>query len=214
MKDRIIEMLERGERVELELADKIGFIEQGASHHVADGLQRGINTVCSVDSDNNVVIRASGLDDMLLAENDCYLKYFKIKEPEHTFNGLIDVAVKAWEDGFLKILKLEKGIVNQVFTVIDGIAYGWHDGDDDYSHAIDTIKSLYTETFVIESEEDEMKIRQPVKSIILANGEEIINEDRLSLLQNGLCLKAGAAGNIKIPFSLLKGATVTQKRGN
>lgn len=138
------------------------------------------------------------------------------------FDDLIDVAYRAYRDGIFDEISIDKSS----FTLVGatGIHHYYersrgvihcHKGKDSLEctpRAIKYIKSLYTETFVIECEEDEMKIRQPVKSIILANGEEIINENRLSLLQEGLCLKAGVAGNIKIPFSLLKGATVTQKR--
>ena len=166
MKDRIIEMLERGERVELELADKVGFIEQGASHHVADGLQRGINTVCSVDGDNNVVIRASGLDDILLAQNDCYLKYFKIKEPEYTFNDLIDAAAQAFKDGALaKVTMMSEGLIYLTTHDIRVKSVS----DDIPSSGIDFIKSLYTETFVIESEEDIKRVKKGAV-VTLANG--------------------------------------------
>ena len=207
MKDRIIEMLDRGERVELELADKAGFIEQGASHHVADGLQRGINTVCSVDGDNNVVIRASGLDDILLAQNDCYLKYFKIKEPIYTFNDLIDVVVQAYKDGVIPSLELgsEMG-VRSVRCLASAILDEW----DDYSNGVNNIKSLYTETFVIESKEDMYRIGDEYE-IVLSNGEDIgsivtISDDTPYFEYDGRLTP--------VPYAVLKGATVTQKRGN
>lgn len=142
----------------------------------------------------------------------------EVKEEVDTsdFDEVVNSAFKALKDGVVMEIGLNDGILmiqNGQASVRKCISKSdvAQNGACKYLEYID---SLYTETFVIESEEDEMKIRQPVKSIILANGEEIINEDRLSLLQDGLCLKAGAAGNIKIPFTLLKGATVTQQKGN
>ena len=207
MKDRIIEMLERGERVELELADKIGFIEQGASHHVADGLQRGINTVCSVDSDNNVVIRASGLDDMLLAENDCYLKYFKIKEPEYTFNDLIDVAVQAMKDGIIYFRFLSDAQISfSTSSGEDAATFKVTDGAEGISDAIYLINSLYTETFVIESE-DHIEMVKLKASVRLTNGNEFIVDNATSKFLTS------STSFEKLTILALKGATVTQKRG-
>ena len=166
MINKIREMLDRGERVQLELADKKGFIEKGADYRVADGLQSGINTVCEIDSNNNVVVRASGLNDMLLVQDDGYLKYFKIKEPEYTFNDLIDAAAQAFKDGALaKVTMMSEGLIYLTTHDIRVKSVS----DDIPSSGIDFIKSLYTETFVIESEEDIKRVKKGAV-VTLANG--------------------------------------------
>lgn len=166
MINKIREMLDRGERIDLKLADKMGFIEQGANPLVADGLQGGINTVCYINSDNNVVVRASGLDDMLFVQSDDYLKYFKIKEPEYTFNDLIDAAAQAFKDGALaKVTMMSEGLIYLTTHDIRVKSVS----DDIPSSGIDFIKSLYTETFVIESEEDIKRVKKGAV-ITLANG--------------------------------------------
>lgn len=218
MINKIIEMLEREERVALDFVDRHAFLNQDHEN------EYDREAVAAIAKSSLVVKSILGGGAALALEDDRYCipekdyKYFKIKEPEYTFNDLIDVTVKAWKDGCLKVLKLEKGIVNQVFTVIDGIAYGWHDGDDDYSHAIDTIKSLYTETFVIESESDIKKTKEGA-SVELANGNVfIVNKSK----HESLAMKDGSkatgltfkdSNNFWITYSLfeLKGATVTQE---
>ena len=129
----------------------------------------------------------------------------RIKEP--TFNDLIDAAAQAFKDG-----KLAK-----VTMMRDGLIYlTTHDirvksvSDDIPSSGIDFIKSLYTETFVIESEGDIERVK--VGALIeLSNG----NSDRAMLTDK-------YSGQSMVQFSenkhwgavglfILKGATVTQE---
>lgn len=216
MKDRIIEMLGRGERVELKLADKMGFIEQGASHLVADGLQRGINTVCYINSDNNVVVIASGLDDMLFVQSDDHLKYFKIKEPEYAFNDLIDAAVQAYKDGYIRLMRLDNDVLDISYN-IDGdglcgfLTSKTEESGYQFDQYIRDINSLYTETFVIESEEDVLNVKDEAE-ILFLNGVKAIFADSTRNGHYGFVLISNVIH--KLPLALLKGATVTQKRGN
>lgn len=193
MKYRIIEMLERDERVELECVDEEAMIASNKSY--ADVLLSMPLIVSHIFT--NKIVFNNGL---FIRENN--LKYFKIKEPVRSFNELVDVAVQAWKDGVLKNLSFEKGAVDQVFTTINGVSFAWHDGDDDYSGAIDTIRLIYTESFIIKTVDDIFNIKWKDSKALLQNGNEI----ELDILDGAL--------DIATTFKLLKGATVTQKRGN
>lgn len=81
----------------------------------------------------------------------------------------------------------------------------------DYDRIFDYLESLYDETFVIESAKDLDKFKYPVDSIVLANGEDIIND--VMFHRNELYFTNGGASAVKVSINVLKGATVTQRKG-
>lgn len=168
-------------------------------------MKAGINTIISVYERGIYILDEIGYfygSQMIDREKTRELN----AEDKSTFDDLIDVAVKAWKDGYLKVLEFERGTVEQIFTVIGGRAYRWHEGDSDYNYAVDLINSLYTETFVIESEEDISRVKSGA-DIELTNGNKctFLNQDDMWRIKDdkGFSYNCG--------LLVLKGATVTQK---
>ena len=236
MKDRIIEMLERGERVELECIDPDGFARHG---HVNERLlSHGKFIIKGYSKDeHNYDYSQFSLhldDDELRLLNICRdqayinefeLEYFKIKDPEYTFNDLIDVAVQAAKDGFVIITLL--GDSNLIFNDNNGDNFHnifKNEDEHRFKDYIALINSLYTETFVIERESDISKItsreflgfgKNSMSVATLQNGNEIL-VTRLDSDNAGdiaVYMRKGLYKNY-LDFEVLKGATVTQKRGN
>lgn len=217
MKDRIIEMLNNGERVDLVCVDRDGFIKNSVVNKKL--LKHGNFTITRFSREVfDLNLSESELDLLRIGRVQAFihvseLKYFKIKEPEYTFNDLIDVAVQAMKDGKVYFRFLSDGQIS--FSVGRGedttnILKG-SDGAEEISNAIDLINSLYTETFVIESEEDIEKLCDDAE-ITLANNEKGIFNN---------CSGLRSITNLKTGFEVhglnifwLKGATVTQKRGD
>ena len=210
MKDRIIELLERGERVELVCTDRDAFIDSDPEFYEMN------SSMCRFDY--LVVNKASKFDcvmvsspDMLhsFALMDSDLRYFKIKGP--TFNDLIDIAVQAVKDGVIDIKTLCMDSIR--FTPRDETDNVATYFGDEYADGFDYIKSLYTETFVIESEENTDKIdvfkcpRFELKNGVRGTIQKCFNNKEFSVQ-----FEDKSWGNIA--FMVLKGATVTQKRGN
>ena len=134
-----------------------------------------------------------------------------LERGEPTFFDLIDRVVQAAKDGVL--------VVNTIRTTevsaedVDGYlikcAYA-DDSVDEIKEYIDWVKSLYTKTFVIESREDMYRIGDEYE-IVLSNGEDIgsivtISDDTPYFEYDGRLTP--------VPYAVLKGATVTQTRGN
>lgn len=92
----------------------------------------------------------------------------------------------------------------------DGV-YKWGLNAEGVKKAIDFINSLYTETFVMEDVSSFLKITEDIQSLVLANGCDITN--RVYFDDCSLRFKDGWGGSITLTFDILKGATVTQKRG-
>lgn len=129
----------------------------------------------------------------------CDLNSFKKKEQsQYTFDDLIDVAVQAKKDKIIGNLFIEDTYVN----------FDSGNGSYDYgitclSSGINFIKSLYKETFVIESVEqmNEITIKKDAK-VTLENGMQLTN----SHLED-LCKFTN-----EYTFVILKGATVEQSK--
>ena len=138
------------------------------------------------------------------------LKYFRIKRPAPTFDDLIDVICKAFKNG-IQIGNVEFvgcGVSFELFH--DDIIY--KDNQRAISAAINWINSLYTETFVIEHASDIKNIKKTA-IIRLENDNEVCAES--NCLHNGVNFIQTTYGgmNFNLSFVSLKGATVTQKRG-
>lgn len=213
MINKIMQMKERGERVSLECIDSIGFIEKSIDNKLILELENliveryqdwscdyrtGVYLVRSEYESQQLGIRP---EDAFIPVED--LKYFKIKEPD--FNDLIDVAVQAKKDGVIS---------GQLTIMSDSIHFFNSDRTTNSFTAkfpnkgIERIKSLYTETFLIESEEDIEKLCDDAE-ITLANNEKGIFNN---------CSGLRSITNLKTGFEVhglnifwLKGATVTQE---
>ena len=127
----------------------------------------------------------------------------RIKEP--TFNDLIDVAVQAKKDG---VISSQLMIMSDSIHLFDSSKLPISFTDKSINKGIKYIKSLYTETFVIERESDMKKIKGSAESIMLVNGEDvgsniIIHNDEPHFFFDNAVVPA--------VFKLLKGATVTQE---
>ena len=198
MKDRIIEMLGRDERVELECVDEEAMIASNKSY--ADVLLSMPLIVSHIFT--NKIVFNNGL---FIRENN--LKNFKIKEPGHTFNDLIDVAVQAMKDGIIYFRFLSDAQISfSTSSGEDAATFKVTDGAEGISDAIYLINSLYTETFVIESE-DHIEMVKLKASVRLTNGNEFIVDNATSEFLTP------STSFEKLTILTLKGATVTQKRG-
>ena len=207
MEDRIIEMLERGERVELECVDRDGFASHG---HVNEKLLSYGKVIIEGYSKDEFSLRLadSELDLLNICRAQAYinsyeLQYFKIKEPD--FNDLIDVAVQAVRDEVLsRYIYYKTGNGDEVIALYVGEDLKMQFFTGEEKRGIERIKSLYTETFVIEHQSDLSKIKLNDKKtkIELANGT-LVSDEILDMLKD----QSG-----KTQLSILKGARVTQNR--
>ena len=204
MINKIMQMKERGERVVLELV--VSHDDYVNKNHVAvyerEAITKSSLVVTSVLGGG----AALELEDSQYCIPEKDYRYFKIKESEYTFNDLIDVAVQAYKDGVIFELTIkDEGIQFKA-------KYGdvnW-DVDMDRSSAttgIEDIKSLYTETFVIESKVDLNKLKTNAV-ITLKNNEKIVFSNKF---EDGFFFDIDSFNSTTIPFIALKGATVTQE---
>lgn len=126
--------------------------------------------------------------------------YFSIKDPD--FNDLARVAIQAVENGVLAAVVINDR--DHSDKIGETLYLGLNMTPHGIANEIKTIKSLYTETFVIEYQKDLLMINTNDKKIkvILANGEPV-EEEIWSMLKD----QTG-----EVQFSILKGATVTQHK--
>lgn len=132
---------------------------------------------------------------------------FSVKDP--TFDDLIDVAVQAHKDGLLRSIIIENYSLLAIKN--DYVKRHYKKGFDSYSEALNWFNSLYTETFVIESEEDISRVKVGAK-ITLSNGSEFTAE-LVTQLSRGWVIDS-TLGHIDQTYCIfiLKGATVTQQK--
>ena len=210
----VASMLERGERVVLECVDIKGAerIEEISGYR--EGIMTSEIVVHSIGRDGELIIGDDSDEDLFIAEEE--FKYFKIKESEYTFNDLIDVAVQAYKDGYIRLMRLDNDVLDISYN-IDGdglcgfLTSKTEESGYQFGQYIRDINSLYTETFVIESEEDVLNVKDEAE-ILFLNGEKAIFADSTRDGHYGFVLISNVIH--KIPLPLLKGATVTQKRGD
>lgn len=208
MINKIMQMKERGERVSLECIDPDGYLSSIKHESVRDIME-------SIIKSNDITVDHVYSDDMSLRVKYCNaskqntifheeLKYFKIKQP--TFNDLIEVAKKAVQDDILSSFTVNDMDYSDLIgrAIYIGLGMRAHR----IANEIKRIQSLYTETFVIESEEDIEKLCDDAE-ITLANNEKGIFNN---------CSGLRSITNLKTGFEVhglnifwLKGATVTQE---
>lgn len=141
--------------------------------------------------------------------NKSYMDCFK-KIEKYTFDDLIDVAVQAVKDGLIACDDFKRHSIS--FCVAwdedDGYELASHHDAKYFNEAIEFIKSLYKETFVIESINDAERLNNGAKTT-LKNGEVIyfqnIDDGDFWFTFNGY-------GCDKFPFLALKGAKVEQTK--
>lgn len=227
MKQKIIDIIERSKEVELICVNPEGFTSHGHVNERLLNYGKFIIKGYSKDEHNYDYSQFSlHLDDdelrlLNICRDQAYinefeLEYFKIKDPEYTFNDLIDVAVQAAKDGFVTIYLL--GDSNLIIKGSDSdIFHNIFKNDDEqlFKDCIALINSLYTETFVIETEEDIKKVVEGAK-VVMANGVEVTACKRIAHLPAiTLCYQPCKDSHIQyLWIEALKGATVTQKSAN
>lgn len=210
---KVKQMLENGEEVRLECVDIEGLLRK--NKHVSkdwkNEVEKGIIKVLEVDEVCGRVSFAdpSNVGAFLLYED---LKHFRIAEAKQTFDDLIDVAIQAYKDGVIKSLKLLDYGVHSLSYSVNGDENTIFSQHKDYSDDINSINSLYTETFVIEGFHDTKALKKGDKAV-LGNGEEVIFSNRTGV-NGALWFEYNDCHRAIIPFIALKGATVTQKKGN
>lgn len=192
--EEIKKELDAGNTVELECIDKHGLKKE----HYGYGLLLRL--------DRFIVSNLNGEDiffnDSLVGLSENHLKHFRIKRPVPTFDDLVDIAVQAAKDGVIVIRRFHSSFLDfEKFGTTkhaDNVEVLDSSDAKDIKDAIEFIESLYTETFVIDSVQfPDLK----VGGKFVQNGVEWeLNEERVKIIEN-------------TPFFLLKGATVTQSRG-
>lgn len=209
--EEIRKSLDAGNDVDLECIDEMGFINRHKCNAENNEiiLNQGRLTVATVCNDmDSVILKGNINPDISNTIHFEELKYFRIKRPAPTFHDLIDVATQALKDGLLSKLDIIEGncIGGTVKKGLSNVLH-FHTGiATDIQSRIDFIKSLYTETFVIEGEEDIKRIKQ-YATIEFQNGNKVA-------MDNPPC----DTGIVRIwddgryDFTVLKGATVTQRR--
>lgn len=202
---------EAGERVKLECVDRNGLLNinknkafQGVNKELLRNEELIVTGICI----EHGFVSING-DDYRLLEKE--LKYFSIKRPDPTFDDLVDTAIKAARDGVAIITHLEIDSI-----MIESINYNSlspieiYRGDElEIKEAIDWVNSLYTETFVIESDSDIERLQDGAE-ITLANNERGI----FSVIGELKFITNTKTNNVIMGLNIffLKGATVTQKR--
>lgn len=193
---------------ELVCIDLDGYVNQdNGSARIRKQILKGPIVVFEITK-NGVSLTRSGLQIPLDS-----LKHFKNKEqPQYTFDDLIDVARKAFDEGVLQGYAVENKLVKSLsIKFSDTKVLTWHLGDDDYSIPIGHIQSLYKEAFVIECEEDLKRVKSKPK--ITLNNSEVVPFTFKEAAKDHLIFYDQAFGHNLIHFVFLKGATVEQERG-
>lgn len=201
-------------KVELECVDALAFTK---SHNDANREILDSGLLVELVDQGSIYIRGS---DYNIIKSE--YKYFRIKEDspyiegKTTFDDLIDVAVKAVRDGELHKFTFNKCLSNKdiiwLYTYKDESKHFMH---DQAQCGIDFINSLYTETFVIDDIDDLRRIEIGADGE-LSNGSKF-EVDSVSTIGldwiNVRFIESKSLSPETLGIEVLKGATVTQKRG-
>lgn len=225
MIEEIKKRLEAGEVVELECINKEGFISKNEVNKEILNLEE-IEVQCYLEEDVDffgglqLIASESFLEDKGLIISDMFIRnneieYFEIIESPYiggspTFDDLIDSAVKAQKYGLIH--KVEMIGRRSLYLSEKPTSKALHYCLTSIEDGINFINSLYTETFIIEGEEDISRVRRGAE-IVLANGSAFA-ATFVTQLSRGWVVDS-VLGNLNQTYCLflLKGATVTQKRG-
>ncbi len=217
MINEIREILKDGYSASLELVDREEIRGTGILytlyHRTLSKFGKN-NSLTVVKEENAHLILEEEVDGMPIKLPKDVLHLFKLTGIVPTLYKVIDVALLAVKNGVAVITHLKADEI-----VIESIDYDSKspfevfkdDPLEKFQDAIEWIGSLYTETFVIESEEDIKKLKSSAK-VVLSNGEEIIFSNK-SEADESLWFEYNNFHSATIPYIAIKGATVTQKRG-
>lgn len=197
---------------EFKVGDKVRALASSASGGFLEGYIYEVSNIYK----NYSYKRIEVVVDSLGVVNDWLSDNFELVG---SFDDLIDVAIQAVKDDVIVIRKFHSSLLN-----FEKIGETNHASDVEITRsskareiqdAIDFIKSLYMETFVIESEDDLHSITK-VNEVALLNGE-IVNFRGLSSedadVKMYLFDYCSNKYIISMPFIAIKGATVTQQKG-
>lgn len=205
--DWIQEELDSGRKVGLECVDEKGFLRDVDIDENYNYLVLQCGLIVERVLDDNVIIFKGGF---MVQSNE--LKHFRIKRPNPTFNDLIDVAVQAYRDGVADTLEVGYADgIERVKLHVDGHTYSYYQCSVIEEH-VKHIESLCTETFVIKDFSDTKRLKSG-DSAILSNGEEVVFSNRNGA-DDSLWFEYDGCHSAIIPYISLKGATVTQQKGN
>lgn len=205
MINEIKRRLEAGEAVELECIDVEAISASNRSY--AETLL-GSQLILSHVFANKIIFK----NQLFIYEPE--LKYFKIKELAPTFDDLVDVVVQAAKDGLLEINMLNSEFITASIPGDHDSAFVtcWRTKQAVFESSINKVKSLYTETFVINDVSDVLNCKRGAR-LVFSNGvdSEFLESYFGGLRAEILFLDSGKCCNV--PIELLKGATVTQRKG-
>lgn len=182
---------------EFKVGDKVRALASSSGGGFLEGYIYEVSNIYKNYSDERIEVAL----DSLGVVNDWLSDNFELVE---SFDDLIDVAIQAVKDEVIVIRRFHSSLLN-----FEKIGETNHASDVEVTRssrvgkiqdAIDFIKSLYTETFVIEDNEDmsELKIGDKFDQ----NGTEIvIDKYMIDKLKH-------------VPLFLIIGAKVTRQKGN
>lgn len=182
---------------DMDCSDKIGnalYLGLNMTYHAIENEIKGINEM--IDESSVVEQEVEGIKKV-------------------GFDDLIDVAVQAMKDDRLYFRFLSN---DQISFSVDNTEEGRINilkdscDDKDLQDAINFVNSLHTETFAIEKFSDTKRLKSGAKAV-LGNGEEVIFSNRCGV-DDALWFEYNDCHSTIIPFIALKGATVTQQKGN
>lgn len=144
-------------------------------------------------------------------------KRFRIVEDKPTFDEVVDSAFKALKDGVIKEIGLDRGILMIMNDRESGRRYISKgevrlNGNCEYLEYID---SLYTEAFVIDDVESLQRVKIDASGV-LANGSKFkVHRAHGQYSGKGkLYIEFESKDTNHASLGVLKGATVTQQKGN
>lgn len=213
MINEIKRRLDAGKKVELECMDRDGFVSNEINRTANMLILNQESLIVQVVHEEVERVVLEGVISPVTSNtiNFDELKFFKIKE--QNFDDLVDKAIKAVRDyvAIITHLELDNITIESInYDLLSPIEIYRKDEFEKIQKAINWVDSLYTETFVIECEEDIKKIRDGAE-IVLANNERG-TFNTVSGLRSITNKKTGTEV-MGLNIFWLKGATVTQKRG-
>ena len=211
--NEIREILKDGYGASLEIVDREKITDIGLYNHWPILNAQSSLTVIREEKGRLILKEKSGGIPLTLVKDD--LMFFKLTGIVPTLYRVIDVALDAVKNGVAVVTHLKTDEI-----VIESVDYNDEspmevfkdDSLEKFQDAIEWIGSLYTETFVINDVSDVLNCKRGAR-LVFSNGvdSEFLESYFGGLRAEILFLDSGKCCNV--PIELLKGATVTQKRG-
>ena len=217
MINEIREILKDGYGAIIELVDREGIIDKGifyTLYYRALGKHNSL-TVVREEKDRLILKEKNKVNGMPLSLPKDSLHIFKLTGIVPTLYRVIDVALDAVKNGVAVITHLKTDEI-----VIESINYDdkspmevfKDDSLEKFQDAIEWIGSLYIRNLVIENESDVLMAKTG-DQIKFSNGATGFFIEAMESGLNGVFAYISFDNNeLRIPFCLLKGATITQNR--